>query len=934
MPIRLRHGFFAMVSILSALVPGTACSRIRATIRTDSEAISVGIYRTVDRSLQLPVQALKSMVVRVALVHYVDGLDVPDDVKRRVVERVRSDKFMEWTVPFITFIKEAYSRSLDGKDFDAHARETFASMRAVPGMEHSLFRWPDSVPASGARGQEPAVGKPIAALASGLIRFFDAVFLQTDSPPPTVRRDRSARTIEKAEGVIRKIIEAVAANLPAESELAAMLRRLLADEGLLKSVTISFVDFTRELAYKNHRRFAQRIAREEQLKRWMQEALELDGAESLLRYLHQAVHERRYAVLILVDGLQGHLVESLARGSPDSRFLLEVLREETEPLARPRAGPAVTEPPPQRLNFLKSFASNGWRDAHYLPFLRGLYETSPHGIAIGGISTTPTISVRNIPLALTGSSVTGPRGTGIPNFHFVDRRKDRGYYFYGNEALDLDLLVRETGLRTLFSRLEHFFSFSGGAQYDEDAHFGLESFVNLAVGEKRRDFGEKLLLADLQARSETENRLRALRGRLAEVTGQYAGTSRIRYIARWLQKRRGFQIIEEIASLEDRGMPQLLVYYNPWPDHFAHSKGPFSDELIAPTGELNRLDFWLGEIDRVYRAAGIHDRTLFGMTGDHGLASAKFLVDVDKSLFGSLEESGVKLSVNKLSVNEGEGPRLVNPLAPPSMKGLDAVVSSTAGGNYTFDFFLGQGGSWTAQPLYRDLTALRTIDGKTIDIIEEIRSRLDESLDSLAVRDETCSLSASAIRLVGTRRGKRAEALVVRRGASIFYESEADLLGITGLSPYDPAPTPERLARYGALLEKARAAKKADPSTWCVESEWRELCAFTSRPDAVVQMSHLYDSDLAGTVNLFPKAGFCFNSTVPGRHAGELFHEKDAFVGIWGAPVRRTTRPRTAYIGSVAPTLYEYLSEQSVEPGEDGWGFPAIERLERAAPGK
>lgn len=890
----------------------------------------MGIYRTVDHSMRLPLEAIKSIVVRAFLVHYVEGLDVPDDVKRRIVESIRSEKFMEWTVPFIAFIKEAYSKTLESKDFDAHARETFASLRGVPGMEHSLFHWKAEEEGSSVAPQRPREEKTTSALVAGLVRFFDAVFLQVDSPPPSVRRDRSPETIEKAKTVIREILEAISSELPRESELAAMLSRLLKDEKLLETVTVSFVDFTREIAYKNHRRFARMIAREEQLKLWMQEELERDGAEALLRYLHQAVHERRYAVLILVDGLQGHLVESLARGSGASPFIQEVLREETEPVVRPRAALAVTESPSQSLNFLKHFAANGWRDGRYLPFLRSLFETSPHGLAVGGISTTPTISVRNIPLALTGASVTGPRGTGIPNFHFVDRRKDRGYYFYGNDALDLDLLVRESGLRTLFSRLEHVSSLSGGAQYDEDAHFGLEAFVNLAVGEKRRDFGEKLLLADLEGRSETEKRLRGLRERLAEVAGQYAGTTPVRFIARWLQRRRAFQIIEEIASIEDRGMPQLLIYYNPWPDHFAHAKGPFSDELIAPTGELSRLDFWLGEIDWIYHGAGIHDRTLFGMTGDHGVASSKFLVDVDKAVFGSLEESGVKLKVNKLSVNEGEGPRLVNPLAPPSMKGLDAVVSSTAGGNYTFDFFVGQGGSWTAQPLYRDLTALRTLEGKTVDIIEEIRSRLEESLDSLAVREETCSTSASAVRLVGTRNGKRTEALVYRRGESIFYESEADLLGIAGLSPYDPEPPPEGIARYRALLEKARAAKKADPSTWCVESEWRELCAFTARPDAVVQISHLYDTDLAGTVNLFPMAGFCFNSTVPGRHAGELFHEKDAFVGIWGTPVDRTSRPRTAYVGSIAPTLFEYLTGGSVQPGEDGWGFPAIERSERA----
>ena len=70
------------------------------------------------------------------------------------------------------------------------------------------------------------------------------------------------------------------------------------------------------------------------------------------------------------------------------------------------------------------------------------------------------------------------------------------------------------------------------------------------------------------------------------------------------------------------------------------------------------------------------------------------------------------------------------------------------------------------------------------------------------------------------------------------------------------------------------------PERWCNEAEWRRLSSFTPRPDAVTQLAHLYDSDRAGSVNLFPRAGVGYNSTVPGRHAGESFHEKNAFVAV------------------------------------------------------
>ena len=94
-----------------------------------------------------------------------------------------------------------------------------------------------------------------------------------------------------------------------------------------------------------------------------------------------------------------------------------------------------------------------------------------------------------------------------------------------------------------------------------------------------------------------------------------------------------------------------------------------------------------------------------------------------------------------------------------------------------------------------------------------------------------------------------------------------------------------------------------------------------------MQLAHLYDSDRAGTVNLFPRAGIGYNSRVPGRHAGELFHEKDAFVGAWGgglSPGPGAPRLEAAVNGSLPMLVYEYLSGEAATPGEDGWGHPSL----------
>ena len=94
-----------------------------------------------------------------------------------------------------------------------------------------------------------------------------------------------------------------------------------------------------------------------------------------------------------------------------------------------------------------------------------------------------------------------------------------------------------------------------------------------------------------------------------------------------------------------------------------------------------------------------------------------------------------------------------------------------------------------------------------------------------------------------------------------------------------------------------------------------------------MELAHLYDHPRAGTINLFPRAGVGYNSRVPGRHAGELFHEKDAFVGLFRCALvgpRGQPRLRTAVNCSVPIAIYEYLTAAAVTPATDGWGYPSL----------
>jgi hypothetical protein len=215
-----------------------------------------------------------------------------------------------------------------------------------------------------------------------------------------------------------------------------------------------------------------------------------------------------------------------------------------------------------------------------------------------------------------------------------------------------------------------------------------------------------------------------------------------------------------------------------------------------------------------------------------------------------------------------------------------------------------------------------------VDIVEEIYTRLRETLDYLAVREEPCGVEGGKVHLIGTRKGQRADAWITRRQSRIYYHYVGgDLLGTDRPSPYRVASSADRIAHTKLRQLCFENAHEEDPATWCDEAAWRELSSYTERPDSVVQLAHLYDHPRAGTINLFPRAGVGYNSLVPGRHAGEHFHEKDAFVGLFGAPLagpRGRPRLRTAVIGSVPIAIYEYLTATAVSPGADGWGYPSL----------
>ncbi len=137
-----------------------------------------------------------------------------------------------------------------------------------------------------------------------------------------------------------------------------------------------------------------------------------------------------------------------------------------------------------------------------------------------------------------------------------------------------------------------------------------------------------------------ERQLTPLRAKLNEQITAYQNSSKWIKLTRATLKQRLEQQLGEYAEPDIFGMQDYTLIYNPWPDHFVNFAGPFSDEVIMPTEELNRLDYWLRETEAAYRKAGIYERTLWGMAGDHGLAPVYGTLNPERKILSHYQRSG------------------------------------------------------------------------------------------------------------------------------------------------------------------------------------------------------------------------------------------------------------------------------------------------------
>lgn len=885
---------------------------------------------------------------------YILTLPLEGKVKKQVMGQLANPSY---SIPLGYFLYHFYDRYTNINPGDAFKKhlQTLYSQQALTEFEHTLLQFSQQLPSEQKEENLPQSHpkglKFDRKFIATLITVYDAL-VQIDEWQDMERlpeqytylshSNEDLALIAKIQPIIIGILKQATLNMDEGETKHALLsiisdndpKQALKPDNKAQALTITLIDFVRLNVLKAYRQFVYQDEKQQRLNQWLQTTFDKQP-EHLIAFL-QSQQKRRIAVQLTVDGLQQGLIQGLI--TPNSPFITHAYQQHQNRLT---LNSPIAQGVPQHkpaMGFLHKLSEQTYHDPHYLPFFKGLYRQYSNSITQFGISSTPTISVRNLPIIKTGAKVAGKQGTGIPNFHFVDRDKDRAYYFFGNDALQLDKLLQANGVQTMFDRLIHLKTLNCNAQYDWNAHTSYDGLINLGAGEQRRDFGEKRCLKELNERAKVEPVLNKMRQTLIENISAYQQISPWRFYTKLTRKWKIEQDLENYSKLDAKGIPDFTLVYNPWPDHFAHFVGPFSDEIIMPSGELNRLDYWITQIEKTYQQAGVYDQTLWGMAGDHGLAPVYYTLNPEKLIFPSIEaQFGYPLTIKKISSDEGEGPKITNALNPSSNKNSDAVIASTAGGNFMIDLFNAQQG-WATQPVYQELIQWRPITAKhtiTVDIVSETLDALSDTLDYMVVREKNCTEDHCQIRLIGNRLGQRHDEIIINRDQRFYYGAINDknaftnhvtLLDVQSLNPYQAKPSKQTITRLTQLRTLCiQQALPQDSNTWCNAKQWRELTQWTPRPDSIVQLAQLYASERAGTINLFPREGIGYNTKVPGRHAGESYLEKDAFLGFWGTPIGSDAIPLISEAnGSLAPTLFEYLTEEPVKAGENGWGYPSL----------
>ena len=502
---------------------------------------------------------IQPFVIRRIIYRYLKDIPLTDEVRNRINKHIESEQMMDSIVPFLMVLYQTFQvpKSEIFKSFNHHISQIY-SQNQFPGIKHSLFDWKPSK-------EKATTFKLDHSKLAHILALYDGLFLQGfDLDNIGGERKISNALVQRIKPILASAIDFFAQDLgdaeSASEEVIAGARSLLDDNQSLEAFTISLITATFKTLRKFHNAMKSREASILQRERNLLKYLTSDTSR-LWKEMESLLYHRKYSVHILVDGLQGQLVKSLSRiGLGKDQFLEKVYHEALEKEDFKPHELLATSAPKQENNFLEYLNQYHFVDENYLPFFRALFFKKNSFIIPHGISSTPTISIRNIPIAQTGAPVVGPGSTGLPNFHYVNRKKDRAYYFFGNDSLELDRITQSNHMKTIPDRFPDKLTMNCFGTYESGAKILFDPLSNLAIGESSRDYGEKICISDLHRRAKNQRLLAKTLKKLLNLKNVIGNPHWFDIIrpGKAIQIKNAEAYIREIARLEQDSLPEYL----------------------------------------------------------------------------------------------------------------------------------------------------------------------------------------------------------------------------------------------------------------------------------------------------------------------------------------------------------------------------------------
>ena len=280
------------------------------------------IYDVGQWTLRIPYKLAMPIVARARLGSMIDKLSLDPDVHRRVMARIESKELIDEIIPFLIAMQDLYVPSDNFKNdqtFNSYFRSHYVPNKSPPGVEHSMFQWESKTeqPEGNGFGLDNYI-------VTKLVMIYDIIYLEGHDPDEALRQQLSCEEkirerelfdlTARIKPHIKGMLDHIVTLLPEDSEFRDPLSNAASNGNKLEAVSTSVIELIDQQVCKHYRMFATRIYREQQLKDWMQHALDEEstghGDDALWQFIEYANNERRYVIHVVVDGLQGRLMEA------------------------------------------------------------------------------------------------------------------------------------------------------------------------------------------------------------------------------------------------------------------------------------------------------------------------------------------------------------------------------------------------------------------------------------------------------------------------------------------------------------------------------------------------------------------------------------------------------------------------------------------------